>query len=339
MSGKVNMKAHMLLRFLCFLFVMIPTAAFSWNQATHAYIAERLGARIGSDNLSEMWGSVAPDLFNFVFDPALCVGWIADQTQGEDPYSAAKIWSVASTDKEKALAYGFVSHNDSWGADFVAHHSGLRPGYENEGYIIAKAKQLLNAPSNPAAPQSTFADVFADLGMNPDEAFLVAHVISEDAVDIRLGAEVDPLLGRRLIATGRGVTRRFPPLLIKAFAAEYADHCFDGDDSTAASVLTATEKQHRKDMIFLGQAISRPVPVAAQLLAEQLVAVLPGFLGHALPIPDGEAVEIIEAAMLSSMGLCDDYRAEIEATIEFVDKNLRDNGITYLIHGNPNNNP
>ena len=313
---------------ICFLAVVTPTVTFSWNQATHAYIADRLGARIGYDNLNEMWGSVAPDLFNFVFDPALCPGWISDQTQGADPDTVMNIWNAASTEKEEALAFGFVSHNNTWGADFVAHVCGLRPGYENDGYIITKAKQLLNAPSNPADPQRTFGDVFADLGMSVDEALLVAHVITEDAIDIRLGNEVDPLLGRRLATAARNDTRRFPPLLVKAFAADYADHCFGSDYSTAASVLTATEKEHRKNMIFLGQAISQSEPVAVRLLAEQLVGVLPAALGRPLPIPEAQAVEIVEAAMLCAMGICDDYKAEIEATIEFVGKNLSDHGIT-----------
>jgi len=65
---------------------------------------------------------------------------------------------------------------------------------------------------------------------------------------------------------------------------------------------------------------------AAQLLAEQLVGVLPDFLGH--PVP-AEAVEIVKGAILSSMAICDDYKAEIDSTIEFVDKNLRDHGIIY----------
>ena len=314
---------------ICFLALMTPAVAFSWNQATHAYIADRLGARVGYDNLNEMWGSVAPDLFNFVFDPALCPGWISDQTQGADPATVMNIWMAASTDKEKALAFGFLSHNQTWGADFVAHTSGLRPGYENEGYIITKAKQLLSARSNPADPQRTFGDVFAGLGMSSDEALLVAHVITEEAVDIRLAKEVDPLLGRRLETAARNDTRSFPPLLVKAFAADYSEHCFGGDYATAAFVLIATEKEHRRNMIFLGQAISQSEPVAVQLLAEQLVEVLPGFLGRPLPIADKQAVEIVEAAMFSGMGICDDYKAEIEAAIEFVGKNLEDHGIAY----------
>lgn len=315
---------------ICCLFLVMPTAAFSWNQATHAYIAESLGATAGIDDLNEMWGSVAPDMFNYVFDPELCVGWISDQTQGVDPDSAMKIWSAAGTGKEETFAFGFISHNDSWGADFVAHHSGLRPGYENEGYIITKAKQLLNAPSNPADPQLTFGDVFAGFGMSPDVALLVAHVITEYAVDIRLGSEVDPLLGRKLATAARNETKKFQPLLVKAFATEYADYCFGDDYSTAANALTTTEKGHRKDMIYLGQAISQAEPVAVQLLAEQLVAVLPD-LGLSVP------VEIARAAIVSSMAICDDYKAEIDATVEFVEQRLEDHGVTYSYNGNRKN--
>ena len=69
MERKVTKKAFLTLGLIFVLFVMIPSAAFSWNQATHAYISERLGAQMGHDNLSEMWGSVGPDMFNFILTP------------------------------------------------------------------------------------------------------------------------------------------------------------------------------------------------------------------------------------------------------------------------------
>lgn len=108
-----------------------------------------------------------------------------------------------------------------------------------------------------------------------------------------------------------------------------ADYCFDGD------LLTAAEEEHRKTMIFLGQAISQPEEVAVQLLAEEVAVVVPGFLGGSLSVPEEEFVEIVKAAMFSAMDICNDYRAEIDATIEFVARNLGDHGIAYLIHGNP----
>ena len=88
-------------------------------------------------------------------------------------------------------------------------------------------------------------------------------------------------------------------------------------------------------MIFLGQALSQPEPVAVQLLAEQVAGVLPEFLG--VPVPEEEAVEIVKAAIVAALAICDDYKAEIDATIEFVEKNLKDHGIFYSGRGNPQN--
>ena len=204
------------------------------------------------------------------------------------------------------------------------------PAGEDDGYVIMKARQLLGTPMNPANPLLTFGAAFATLGMSPDEALLVAHVSTEYAVDIRLGHDADPLLGRKLATAARNDTRRFRPLLIKAYAADYAASCFGGDDMAAASALTAAEQGHRKDMIYLGQAISQPEPVAAQLLAEQLAAMLPEFLGGPLPVPEAAAVAILQAGITAAMSLCgDDYRAEIDATIGFVEQSLKDHGISY----------
>jgi hypothetical protein len=90
-------------------------------------------------------------------------------------------------------------------------------------------------------------------------------------------------------------------------------------------------------MIFLGQAISQSEGVAAHLLAEQLVQILPGFLGAPLPVSDEAVVEIVRAAIFSSMAICEDYKAEIDATVEFVDESLKDHGIFYSGRGKPQN--
>ena len=329
MERKATKIILMTLGLLYCLSFMMPAAAFSWNQATHAYIADRLSARTGHDNLDVMWGSVMPDFFNYVFDPTLCSGWVSDQTHGTYfSDSFLKAWNAADTNSEHALAYGFVSHDQAWGADFTAHIS-CRTCGQNDGYIIMKAWQLLNVPLSLDNPLLTYSDAFAGLGMSPEEALLVAHVITEYAIDIMLGKEVDPLLGRKLATAARNVTKRFQPLLVKAFAADYAAYCFDGDGKAAANVLTAAEKGHRKDMIFLGQAISQSERVAEHLMAEQLVAILPGFLGSPLPVPEEAAVEIVRAAIFSSMAICKDYKAEIDATVEFVDESLKDHGIFY----------
>lgn len=328
MESKYKAKAFMTLGLICFLFFMMPAAASSWSQATHAYIAGRLGARVGYDNLNEMWGSVGPDMFIFIFDPTVCPTWIDNQIQGTTSETSMKIWKAASTDSEYVLAYGFVSHNDSWGADHTAHVSCFTCG-QDDGYIIAKAKALLKTPLKPANPHRTFDKVFAGVGMSPYERLMVAHLITEYAIDIMLRNDVDPSLGWKLERAAHNRSKNFPALLVKAFAEDYADYCFGGDYPTAAFALTAAEEEHRSNMIFLGQAISEPEPVAVHLLAEQVVAVLPAFLGGLLPVPEAEAIEIVKAAIYAFMAICADYMAEIDATIEFVDKNLKDHGVTY----------
>lgn len=334
MERKIVKKSVTALSLTCLLSFMLPGAAYAWNQATHAYIAERLG---GPGKLKEMWGSTAPDFFNYIFDPTACPGWLSDQTHGTTGETFLQVWNAARTPSEKALAYGFVSHNQQWGDDYVAHISGLRPGYENDGYIIVKARQLLDAPVDSANPHPTFGEVFTgSFGANPDAALLIAHAITEYAIDIRLGKEEDPLLGRKLAAAARSEAKSFTPLLVKAYAADYAAYCFNGDLATATAELTTAERLHRKDMIYLGQAISRPEPVAVALLAEQLLAILGDFLPG--PLPDN-AVAIIKASISSAMNLCNDYRAEIETAIEFVGKNLKDHGIIDPVQGSAQNAP
>lgn len=316
---------------ICLSLITVPVAAGAWNQATHAYIADRLGAYVGHDNLDEMWGSVTPDLANYIFDPALCSGWISDQTHGMESDTFLKVWNAASAPSAKAFAYGFVTHNEAWGADHVAHKSSLTLG-NDEGYVIIKAKALLASRLDEASPHPTFGEAFAARGMGGDVALLVAHVLTEYAIDIRLTNDVDPLLGRKLATAARGETHAFADLLVSAFGAEYAASCFGGDLPHAASALAAIEERHRQEMIFLGEAISQPEPVAVHLLAQRLVGILAGFLGAS---PPSDTREVLEAAMVRSMELCDGYAAEIEATIGFVAENLAQHGIEYPRHGPP----
>jgi hypothetical protein len=270
---------------------------------------------------------------NFVFDPTLCPGWLADEMQGTNPETSLQLWNSAGSNAEYALGFGYVSHNDGWGADHPAHHACLTCG-ENTGYIILKAKLLLNTATNPATPQRTFGEELAALGMNPDQQLMVAHLLTEDAVDVRVRNDLLPQLGRKLATAARGDSKGFPPLLVKTYAADYAAYCFGGDYQKAVSALTSIEKDHRKNMIFLGRAISQPEPVAVQLLAEQIVGVLPDFLGFPFAVPEAEVVEIMKAGLVTSIELCrDDYQKEVEATVQYVGKNLGDHEVSYHIKG------
>lgn len=330
MEWNVTKKALLTLGLICILLAMVPASAFSWGDATHAYIADKLRAPAGYYNLNEMWGSLGPDIFNFIFDDTLCPLWLAEQTHGTPtvPDSFLKVWDAANGPVEKALAYGFVSHNELWGADFTAHLHGQIIG-QDEGYINAKAIELLGTVLDPTQPYDppynpTFAEVFAGMGASPQQQLIIAHVIAEYAIDIMLKNQVDHLLGQKIKSAARFRSPKFPALLVDAYAADYADKC-SGIDSptTAAAIITYAEAEYRRNMISYGQAISRPQPIAVQLIAEQIVALAPGFLGGPLPDLEVDPVEIVKAAIYGSMAICrGDYMTEIDATILFVEKNL-----------------
>ena len=333
MNRRVVHKILATLGLISLCFVIAPTATFPWGDATHAYISDRLNARMGYKNLNEMWGSLSPDIFNFIFNPSLCPAWLADQTHGRTTESFLKVWNAADSRFEDALAFGFVSHNEAWGADFTAHISGITFGH-GVGYINARAMVLLNTPINPAEPHDptlnpTFGEIFGSIEVSFDQQIIVAHVITEYAIDIMLKNNVDPLIGRKVTIAALTRNKKFPGLLVKAFAEEYATTCLGGNTSTAAYVISSAEEEYRNGMFSYGQAISRPEPVAVQFIAEQIVALAPGFLSGSLPIPDADAVELVKAAIFDSMAVCDDFLIEIDATIQFVDQNLTAHGIAY----------
>jgi len=333
MIGKVTIKAFITFGLICLLLTMVPASAFSWGDAIHVYISDRLKAQWGYKNMNEMWGSEGPDIFNFIFDPALCPAWLADQTHGRTTDSFMKVWNAANTTSEKALAYGFVSHNEAWGADYTAHVSGLTFG-QDVGYVNAKAMVLLNTPINPAEPYDPnlnpkLGEIFASIGMDPDQQLIVAHVIAEYAIDIMLRNNVDPFIGLKVKVAALARSKKFPALLVDAYAADYSANCPGIDYPTAAYIISSAEEEYRNSMIFYGKAISMPEPVAVQLIAKQIVALASAFLGGPLPIPEADVVDLVKAAIYVSMEVCDDYMTEINATIEYVNYNLTTNGITY----------
>lgn len=180
MDSKLTRKAFLTLGLVCFSALLLPAAAFPWNQATHAYIAERLGTRVGHGNLHKIWGSVAPDFFNYIFDSAVCPGWVSDQTHGTHAETFLKVRDAASSEKEDALAYGFLSHNQQWGADYIAHISGLRPGYEKDRYNHHQGRTAAGNATGPC-PHPTFGEVLdASFGMSPDTGMRFSEIARYD---------------------------------------------------------------------------------------------------------------------------------------------------------------
>ena len=78
---------------LVFLVVgFFSSEAFPWGFATHAYIADHLGKTKKNQNADEIYGSVAPDTFNYLFTNPDYLGYLSDQTHAE----FTKLWNASN---------------------------------------------------------------------------------------------------------------------------------------------------------------------------------------------------------------------------------------------------
>lgn len=316
MKTKRIKKEFVLLGVMLLMLLSFSSEAFAWSAATHAYIEDHLGKKRGIDNGNEIYGGIAPDLFNYLFNYPAFLDYLYGQTH-ED---FIKVWRIAGWGLEKSFAYGFVGHNDVWGADLTAHHLCQTCG-TGEGYAITKARALL-----------TIAPLPPELGIPEDVAIEIFHEIVENSVDILVSKRTDPLIGKKIVSSALLRSPQFPILLAKAYAKDLAT---DGGISylEAARLIISTEKEFRKTMILYGQVLMQDEATAIQLISEQTADAAEGFLrlyGIQLPLPKEEIIQIVIGYTTLAISICEyDYQHEIEATIRFVDRQLSSHGISY----------
>jgi len=300
---------------ICLGLLFSSSEALSWGFATHVYMDDHLGRKGTRNNLNEIYGGVMPDLFNTLFEYPQYLDFLPGQTH----LKSMKVWKASRGDVEKSLAFGFVSHNDRWGADFTAHHACQTCG-QPVGYAYAKASVLLSE-----APLPSELEI-------PDEiAIEIFHEIVENAVDI-LVKRTDPLIGDRLSSAAQQRSPRFPQLLVRAYAKRFAS--FAGTtELEAAQFIQVAESDFRNTIDFYGQILLLDEADAISAISQQAASLAQGFLalyGIDLPLSYEQVVAMVASHMVFAIELCqDDYLEEIEATIPYVKHKLRIHGVTY----------
>jgi hypothetical protein len=290
-------------------------ALFPWGSVTHLYIDEQLVNRNGGLMLNACYGSMAPDAVNYLFSsPYLEDLYVATH------YQFAPMWDEARSRVELSLAFGFISHNDAWGADYTAHHSGITYGAA-DGYVIAKARELLAmAPLPPELP------------LSDAQAMTLYHEFVETAINV-LMKRIDPQIGVKVIESAMKRSRQFPVLMARAYSQYFAS--FFGGEIEAEKAIFAMEGEFRKIMILLGQALCQDEATAVQLLAGQMADMAEDFLGGPLPIPREEAAALIGQLIGAAMQLCGaDCLQEIQATVSQLELQMAAYG--YALSGSKN---
>ncbi len=316
MKIKRMKKELMMLGVMFLMLLSLSTDAFSWSAATHAYIEDHLGKKREPYNINEIYGGMVPDVFNYIFEYPAYLGYLHGQTHDE----FLKIWNASRRGVEKSLVYGFVGHNDVWGADFTAHHLCQTCG-TGEGYAITKARELL-----------TIAPLPPELGIPEEVAIEIIHEIVENSVDILISKKTDPLIGKKIATSAILRSSQFPLVLVKAYAKDLASYA-GIDYLEVVRLITSTEKEFRKHLILYGQVLMQDEATAIQLISEQTADLAEAFLGLygiELSLPKEQIVEMVIAYMDLSISICEhDYQNEITRTIHFVDRQLKEHRITY----------
>ncbi|RPJ10802.1 MAG: hypothetical protein EHM36_02775 [Deltaproteobacteria bacterium] len=301
----------MILLSLCFLLgemIFVPVGTSAWGPATHAFIAK--GLDLKDPEKQEIYGSVAPDLFNFL-ERSPYDAYLAEQTH--DRFMS--LLKEARRNQLEAFSLGFISHNERWGADFTAHRNGMTT---ERGYVVTKSYKLVPQlrPSldilleNAGVPvASWWASQLA-----PE----LSHYLVETAVDLLIKRNEDPAIGLDLFSSASQRPPSVPDLLVSAYAQRFAlDKELSFDE--ARQIIRDAEEAFRQGMILYGQILDQDEPEAIKVLTEQGVDLLNTLIqsvtGKELNMPPSLLREFLDLAVQEVEG---DYSQEIFETLAYL---------------------
>ncbi len=307
--------------------LFMSASAFAWGSATHAYFAKELGEKWGYLNLQEIYGSMLPDMFNLMYgSPYKDFLWY------ETHYEFDRVVEGAWGRGLRAFAYGFVSHNDAWGADYTAHHNAqATEEFPEKGYIIAKRDEL--------APQLVpkVKDFLVNSGVPPEVAQALAMELApglaenfvETAIDILIKRNEDPAVGLRILLSAQLRSFGVPFLLTKAYAREFAEE-FNLPLREASQMIIGAERNFRELMKFYGGVLIKSEPEAINLLAVQGATLAESFLqtatGYEVAVPPESIAVILRDYAIPLVEA--DYAEEVSATLAYLEEQMAKGGIS-----------
>lgn len=311
----------MALGMVVFILFLLYSEVFPWGFATHAYINDHLGKKRGLENANEIYGGMAPDVFNYLFDYPQYMVFLTEETHA----NFMEVWDSAGWGLQLPLAYGFVSHSV---ADFTAHGEET---FSIEGYAMIKAGELLN--SLPPEFRTKVGD-----GLLTE----MLHIIVENAVDILVVRNEDPLIGRKITSAAFRRSPEAPLLLVRAYASDLSK-AFGLTPLEATKFILSAEKEFRKSVILYGQILSLNEDTALRLISEQTADAAIAYLGlygiqlNELFPDENDPIELREKLVQLIFDLtgqailicAEDYKGEINKTINFVKQWLIANGVSY----------
>ena len=294
--------------------ICTSSLAFAWGSATHALIADRLNVKGPVLTLNQIYGSMGMDTFNYMFGSPY-QGWLGTATHCEP----LPVWNFAIFPTAKAQAFGFVSHNNVWGADFYAHQPACSEGATPyDGYIF------FNAQTVETATLSAFPGL---AGLIPAELqHELFRDLTEFGVDI-LVKRSHPFIGQKIATAALLRSPEFPLLLTAAYARGLSME-FGIPYLQAVSIIRTEELNFRLLTLLYGQALTQNEATAIHLVSAQMASLAVTSLG--LPLTVEQLTPMIEYSINQAVTVCEPtYATEIANVISSVRTNMLSHWIWY----------
>lgn len=231
---------------LVLLLLVSSIPALAWGPGAHAAIAIGVADQMGVTPSQEylllqaIYGASAPDLAWLANESlASALGTATHLDPGyREPWDRAAWWSRV----QRSFAWGWLTHNEVWGADYYAHLADPVAGV-SPGYVERRAAALSGLTGVPAD---------------------TCHYYVEAAVDLLLDQQCPSLgLGELLAKAAASRDPQVPSLLVRCYA--------DVQGSGLLKVL-GVEAAHRTYLSAYGAALALPTGADDAALAAGMAA-------------------------------------------------------------------
>ncbi|MEW6381139.1 MAG: hypothetical protein AB1611_16240 [bacterium] len=275
---------------------------FAWGPATHTYIMRKLDRGFGIANSQKLYGAIAPDIFSYIYR-------VPNRRYLEEQmhYEFMGVWDEAEGKNEKAFALGFISHNDVWGADYVARHV---PDYES-----MKAQQLIDRilkenPSHYSADVKGVLNALLALGYGHAEE--LCRIAVEYSVDLLIKRYNDPEIGARIALSSTLRDSSIPSLLAGVY----------GRDEDEKKVIIQGEAAFQKIMASYGKDLLQDEKSAIKAVAGHIAAIAPQAL--CIELPEKEKLVKIGVELINGgMAVCkSDYHQLVLASVKAIKEKI-----------------
>lgn len=262
--------------------------AMAWGPGAHAVIALEVADERGITPSNEylllqgVYGAAAPDFAWLAEEPlASALGTATHNDPAyREPWDRAARWSAV----QRSFAWGWLTHNEVWGADHYAHISNPLGGAWSPlpaGYVAGRAAAL-----------SAITGIPAD----------ICHYYVEVAVDLLLDQDFPSLgLGDLLMRAAASRDWQVPSLLSRSYA--------DVPGSGWLKVR-ALEAAHRAYLATYGAGIDLPTGSDDAAFAVGMATL------YGLTVQ--ESAGCLAAAKLVCRGVSSDYQDALAATVTLV---------------------